>query len=200
METQDILNILNDIRKEKKQIKESNKNLIRETKETKEMTKEAIKELERNVPALVTREMVSQITGYLNNHVAMQDILSFHAGNLNQKLYLVAEEILNKIVNEERYHTLYLKLEQAAKEKVDRMIEEKKKVWIEQMQFHEVRFNKMLDEHRKRIEEELNNISKTNKRMDKLQDSISSLQIQNYFLTAISFFFGSVLLYNYLSK
>lgn len=176
--------------RQNKEIKNKQEYLEHTRREIENMKKEIENKLNNfaqiQIPAHVAKEMAQQITNYLSNHIAMQDILSHHAGRLNAQLYSTAEEILNNIVKEERYHTLYNKLENEIKNRIELMIEEKKKVWIEQMQMHEIRFNKMLNEHKNKIEEELSRISKVNKKIDELYDYSNSLQTQNYVLAVIS--------------
>lgn len=58
------------------------------------------------IPSHVAKNLAEQITGFLNNHVQMQNILENHSKKLNEDLYVSAKSTLDRLTNEEQYHSV----------------------------------------------------------------------------------------------
>ena len=54
----------------------------------------------------VKKELNSQFTNYLNQHIQMNEIMSIHSSELTNKLTNLSTQIIDKIAAEEQYHVL----------------------------------------------------------------------------------------------
>ena len=59
-----------------------------------------------SIPGHVAKNLHEQVPQYLANHVAMDQILKTHETQLHDKLSQTAESILDRVVKEDKYHTL----------------------------------------------------------------------------------------------
>jgi hypothetical protein len=65
----------------------------------------------------VSRSLSEQLPGFLNNNVQMQQILQQHSVELNQQLSDAAHSVLDRVVNEDQYHTMTTRLSAAITQK-----------------------------------------------------------------------------------
>lgn len=65
----------------------------------------------------VSRSLAEQLPGFLNNNVQMQQILQQHSVVLNQQLSDAAHSVLDRVVNEDQYHTMTTRLSAAITQK-----------------------------------------------------------------------------------
>jgi len=75
-----------------------------ETKDLKHNINKSVKEKIETLPAVILKELHTQIPTYLTNNAQMQQILSGHSQQLNTVLYDTAQQTLNRLTNEEQYH------------------------------------------------------------------------------------------------
>jgi len=70
----------------------------------KTMTQKLDQCIQFGIPNSVAKALHDQITGFLNNHTQMNQIMAQHLANLNSELYASVANILHKLVNEDQYH------------------------------------------------------------------------------------------------
>jgi hypothetical protein len=74
------------------------------------------------IPNCVSLELVSQVSGFLNNHRHMQEILNQHTNVMTRELSDIAKKIISEISNEDQYHVMQTQIRQEAEKRVENMI------------------------------------------------------------------------------
>ena len=127
------------------------------------------------IPSHVSKALSEQITGFLNNNIQMNQILSQHSQNQNQSLYNSAMETLNRIVNEPQYHmvtTAHLGAIDMKFNKSLQCIEERAN---SELARHTESFNNQLHEFNKKVANELKIVTETNTRMNNIERQVMDL-------------------------
>lgn len=134
------------------------------------------------IPSHVAKNLNDQLPAVLNRDEQMKQILANHAKNLSHELYATAQNVLNQIVQEERYHKMYDGVKTSADQKVNMLIQEKDNEIASKMQEHSRIFKSFLGESSRTVDNQVKTISEANRRIDnqnvqisKLQDSVTSL-------------------------
>jgi len=127
---------------------------------------EKLKEYARNeILTNVAKELTNQITNYLNNHLQMQQIMTYHIQQLDTKLSDTATQTLIKLANEDQYHL-------ATKIYLD-AIQQKGDLKLMEIQSD---FNQQLSENHKNFTDRLAELKKVNnKELSGLKDGLSKL-------------------------
>lgn len=154
------------------------------------------------IPSHVAKSLSEQITGFLNNHVQMNQILINHSSSLNQQLYNSATETLARVVNEEQYHQVTSAHLNAMNTRFDNYINDLQKKTESLLASYDQRFNQKLQDIQNQVNKELESLVQTNIKVKEQETKINDLQ-NNLFLTKVTFGVSVVALcsiFLYLSK
>lgn len=127
------------------------------------------------IPSHVSKALSEQITGFLNNNIQMNQILTQHSQNQNQSLYNSAMETLNRVANEPQYHmvtTAHLGAMDMKFNENMKCIEEKAN---NELVRHRNSFNIQLHEFTTKVNNELKIVTETNTRMNNMERQVMDL-------------------------
>lgn len=131
------------------------------------------------LPSHVAKELNAQVTSYLNNNVAMQNILAYHSTNLTNELMRIATETLNKLVAEPQYQMTTNAHLNVMQEKCNRQLAAIETSCNNQLAANSLAFNKQLVELKEKNEREMASLKASLDKVDKLNKKISYLESYN---------------------
>lgn len=152
------------------------------------------------MPNFVLKEIKSQLTDYLNNNTQMQQILSSHTEYLNAHLNVVANEILNKLVNDPNYQRMTnTHLDAMDKIYLNKVDEISRNSSI-QLQTIDKKCNDEIDKMKKSYTNTVSELQSSLSKVDKLNKKIDKLEIYNTVMGIFIIGVGFIFSYNFMKK
>ena len=122
-----------------------------------------------SVPGLVSKSLNDQISIFLLNNAQMQNMLHIHLDKTKEQIKITAHDIMDKISNEDKYHTMMIKSGESLDNRINDII-----------RIEEMRFNSKLIEMQNHFNNYLNeintNIASKIKHIDNLEITVSEHQ------------------------
>jgi hypothetical protein len=163
----------------KDKIRLSTTNLVNEKLElyTKsQLPNNILYELNRQLPDQLSK----QLPAYLDTNHKMQTILNTHIDNLTTELYNSAKETLDKLTNEEQYHSITTShLNSMAvryNESVDNQLDKNNAKFNEQLSSHESKTNALIQDVISNVNKSLEKFDNFNKNADNMALRLTKLE------------------------
>lgn len=128
------------------------------------------------IPSHVSNALVQQLPGFLNNNVQMQQILREHSVELNQQLVDSAHTVLDRVVNEDQYHTMTTRLSAAITQKSEENLTRLTNEANRRLNSNDSEFQSALAEMRNQVNTQLQQVTESNRRLDTQDEKIKQLQ------------------------
>lgn len=149
----------------------------------------ALTQFERyRIPECVSDQLKKQVSDYLNNDYKMQQLMSAHSSKLEEELQNKAKQILDKVTNEEQYHTV-----------TNAHLDNMKNRWERTMNEQVVLNNHLCQETIKNVHNQVNNelglAKECIKTVNDLETQVNQLKRDNniyWFLTFVSMSIATV--------
>ena len=139
------------------------------------------------IPSHVAKNMAEQVTGFLNNHNQMNQILLEHSLKLNEQLTNSAKDTLDRVTNEEQYHQVtnsHLKNMNNRFEDVMKSIENNATLQLDNQ--NKVFYNNMKDMH-DRVAAEIKTLKETNEKLKDVEKTVNNLEGELFILKGVVF-------------
>lgn len=145
------------------------------------------------IPSHVAKNLSEQITGFLNNHTVMQNILEGHSKKLNEDLEVSAKNTLDRVTNEDQYHQVTNSHLDNMEKRCTKQIKEFKDISKGLIKSQENTFTDKLKNMQSQVNKEIETLKNTNnlldiqgKKIEYLESQLSSLKWIFVGITAIS--------------
>jgi len=131
------------------------------------------------LPNYVLKTLADQLPSYLNNHFQMNQILSTHIAYLDTHLHTSAMEIMDKVVNDDKYHQVTIAHLATLDERYYAELSRLQRSADKQLEFNDVTFNDHLEKFQKQVNHKTNIIREIYIKHDLLDHRLKNIE-QNY--------------------
>jgi myosin heavy subunit len=125
------------------------------------------------IPSHVAKSMSEQISGFLNNHNQMTQLLLEHSNTLNSQLEISATQTLDRLTNEEKYHEVTNSHLSNITKRFDQQIIEFSKVTQAQLVRHQSIFNDELIKMQQQVNKEIQALAEASDKLVEMEHQLS---------------------------
>lgn len=140
------------------------------------------------IPAHVAKELLTQITNFLANHIEMNKILTSHSETMKQELLKVATDTLNKLVNESEYQVVTNAHLQAVDQKCDGILSKVHTACNQQLTTNSQAFTSQLTLMQQANNVEVDKLKDKTNQVDRLTGKLTNLERE---ISSLRWLFGS---------